>query len=45
MNGILWSAGVEVPGDGAKVEMKVGDLERYVRKTETPNNLQPPKTK
>jgi hypothetical protein len=52
VNGILWSAGVEVPKDGAKVEMKAGDLERYVRKTETPNpnlqtpnNLQSPKTK
>ena len=31
VNGILWSAGVEVPKDGAKVEMKVGDLERHVR--------------
>lgn len=32
VNGILWSAGVEVPERGAKVEMKAGDLERHVRK-------------
>ena len=31
VNGILWSAGVEVPTAGAKVEMRAGDLERYVR--------------
>jgi hypothetical protein len=32
VNGILWSAKVEVPKEGAKVEMKAGDLERNVRK-------------
>ena len=32
VNGILWSAGVEVPKNGAKVEMPAGDLERFVRK-------------
>jgi hypothetical protein len=37
VNGILWSAGVEVPKEGAKVEMEPGDLEQHVRKAETPN--------
>lgn len=37
VNGILWSAGVEVPKDGAKVELKAGDLERYARPAEIPN--------
>lgn len=32
VNGVLWSAKVEVPKEGAKVEMKAGDLERNVRK-------------
>ncbi len=33
VNGILWSAGVEVPKEGAKVQMGEGDLERHVRKS------------
>lgn len=37
VNGILWAAKVEVPREGAKVEMNAGDLERNVRKAETPN--------
>jgi hypothetical protein len=32
VNGILWSAGLEVPKEGAKVEMQPGDWERHVRK-------------
>ncbi|HEY0549659.1 MAG TPA: ThuA domain-containing protein [Verrucomicrobiae bacterium] len=31
VNGILWSAGVEVPKDGAKVEVQAGDLLKNVR--------------
>jgi hypothetical protein len=42
VNGILWSAGVEVPREGAKVEMSAGDLERHVR---TNTKLQTPKPK
>jgi hypothetical protein len=32
VNGILWSAGVEVPKNGAKAEMSAEDLARHVRK-------------
>jgi hypothetical protein len=38
VNGILWSAKMEVPKEGASVEMKAGDLERHVRKAENPNS-------
>jgi type 1 glutamine amidotransferase len=43
VNGILWSAGVEVPKDGAKVEMRAGDLERHVRKAPSPKIQAPEK--
>ena len=36
VNGILWSAKVEVPEGGAKVEMKAGDLERHAREAPSP---------
>ena len=31
VNGILWSAGVEVPRDGAPVKLEAGQLDRHVR--------------
>jgi hypothetical protein len=37
VNGILWAAKVEVPKDGAKTELQPGDLEKHVRRAETPN--------
>jgi hypothetical protein len=39
VNGILWSAKVEVPRAGAPVEMKAGDLDRFVRKAIAPGGV------
>jgi type 1 glutamine amidotransferase len=36
VNGILWAAKMEVPSAGAKVELQPGDLERDVRRAESP---------
>jgi hypothetical protein len=30
LNAILWAAGVEVPGDGAKAELAPGDIKRWL---------------
>jgi hypothetical protein len=34
VNGILWSAGVEVPADGAPVKLAVEDMNKYLKKPE-----------
>jgi hypothetical protein len=31
VNGILWSAGLEVPKDGAKVELDAAELPKYLK--------------
>ena len=36
VNGILWSAGLEVPADGAKTEFTEADLNRNLDKKATP---------
>ena len=45
VNGILWSSGLEVPRDGAKVELSDGDLERHVRKVSVTRTQAPEKQK
>jgi hypothetical protein len=35
VNGVLWSAGVEVPADGAPVKLSAEDMNKYLKKPET----------
>jgi hypothetical protein len=45
VNGILWAAKLEVPKEGAKVEVNAADLTRHVRAPEKPKTHSPSNSK
>src|SRR5215212_187497 len=45
VNGILWAAKLEVPKEGAKVDLNARDLTRHVRAPEKPKTQSPPSSK